>query len=87
MGPTLLDIKDDMLYAKITRIDALKVGISLIRLLEKVHGKGIVHGDIKIDNIVIDRQEMNSWVVPVTQLYSNVKNQLYLIDYGMSQKY
>ena len=66
MGPTLLDIKDDMLYAKITRIDALKVGISLIRLLEKVHGKGIVHGDIKIDNIVIDRQERDFLILPLT---------------------
>ncbi len=49
----------------------------MIDLLQKFHSKGLIHCDIKPDNILIGDKKINSKSI----------NQLYLIDYGISQKY
>lgn len=35
-------------------IDAVKIGIELIKVIERVHKLGICHNDIKPDNILLD---------------------------------
>jgi serine/threonine protein kinase len=38
-------------------IDLLKLGISLVKLVERLHDIGIVHLDIKPDNIVVSQEK------------------------------
>lgn len=55
----------------------VSIGISLLGLLEKLHGFGYIHCDIKPDNIMIGnyKEDMKNM------------NQIYLIDFGISSKY
>jgi serine/threonine protein kinase len=38
---------------RISTVDAINIGISLLKIIEKVHDKGYCHTDIKPDNILI----------------------------------
>ena len=39
--------------------DVVKVGISVLKNLERLHSIGIIHNDIKPDNICIELSEKN----------------------------
>jgi serine/threonine protein kinase len=49
----------------------LMIGIQLLKRLEDVHMRGVIHGDLKPSNILIGRHEEN--------------HKIYLMDFGLSQ--
>ncbi len=51
----------------------LQIGIEVLRALESVHARGILHGDIKPSNFI--RPVISKW-----------DGQIYMIDYGLSQR-
>lgn len=55
----------------------VNIGLKLIDLLEKLHMKGYIHGDIKPDNIMIGNYKKDP----------TLKSKIYLIDFGISQRY
>ncbi|CAK62722.1 unnamed protein product (macronuclear) [Paramecium tetraurelia] len=60
----------------------LAIGLSIIEILEQVHKKGILHLDIKPENIMISQPQIN---VPVDQILR--PGFIQLIDFGLSQKF
>lgn len=85
LGPTLLKIHESPIQ-NVTREDALKVGIQLIRSIEEFHVKNLLHGDIKLDNIMVSKQEDDGDIIqPMTSRQRGINNQLYLIDYGHTE--
>jgi serine/threonine protein kinase len=55
----------------------MTMGLQLLDLLEKFHGEGFIHCDLKPDNIMIGNYMKDL----------KAMNQLYLIDFGISQRY
>ncbi|CAD8208721.1 unnamed protein product [Paramecium octaurelia] len=60
----------------------LAIGLSVIEILEQVHKKGILHLDIKPENIMISQPQINA---PVDQILR--PGFIQLIDFGLSQKF
>lgn len=56
LGINLFDIYDHN-CSRLRMIDLLKLGISLVKLVERLHDIGIVHLDIKPDNIVVSQEK------------------------------
>ena len=56
---------------KLSQITVLVIGLKMLGILKEVHAKGILHRDLKPENI----------------MYEPNKNQLYLIDFGLSKRY
>lgn len=44
---------------RISTVDVVNVGISLLKIIEKVHEKGYCHTDIKPDNILVAPDNRN----------------------------
>lgn len=59
------------LYHKMTPADLKNYMFQLLKIVNDIHALGIMHADIKPDNIVID----------------TTQKKLYLIDFGFSQFY
>ena len=57
--------------------DCLKIGIELVSNIEKIHKLGLLHCDLKVDNILIDKDSSTSIK----------KNPLHIIDFGMARPY
>ena len=45
-----------------THEDALKVGIELLKSVEEFHSKNLLHGDIKLDNIMISTTDNDDYI-------------------------
>jgi len=73
LGNSLENIKDSNCDNKIDLRNVLLIGLQIINILESIHNIGIIHRDIKPDNILcgIDKN----------------KNKYYLIDFGISRYY
>jgi serine/threonine protein kinase len=54
LGQTLSEIESTMKFDMIT---ILKIGVSLLSNLEEIHNAGIIHNDLKPDNITIGMQD------------------------------
>ena len=54
LGNSIIDIYE-MMGSKMKKIDVLKIGLELFDLIEKLHANGIVHQDIKLDNILFSQ--------------------------------
>lgn len=57
--------------------DCLKIGIELVSNIEKIHKLGLLHCDLKVDNVLIDKDSSTSIK----------KNPLHIIDFGMARPY
>jgi serine/threonine protein kinase len=55
LGTSLMDIFDAS-NQKLMKIDVLKLGIELLKLIEKLHSFDIIHQDIKFDNIMFTQK-------------------------------
>ena len=54
--------------------EAIKVGLKYLKILEKIHELGFIHGDIKPNNMMISGLGKN-------------KRTPYLIDFGKAMRY
>jgi len=52
LGTSLMEVFDAS-NQKLMKIDVLKLGIELLKLIEKLHSFDIIHQDIKFDNILL----------------------------------
>ena len=52
LGTPLMEIFDFSSH-KLMKIDVLKIGIELLKIIEKLHSFDIIHQDIKFDNILL----------------------------------
>ncbi|CAG9334343.1 unnamed protein product [Blepharisma stoltei] len=58
---------------RFTNIEIASIGTQMVSALEIIHGQGIIHKDIKPDNILID---------PIVGI-----EKVYLIDFGIAKRY
>ena len=70
LGKSLQNIKDKICC--FTLHDALKIGIYLIKLIQTIHEKGLVHRDIKPDNFLFGLEDTSK---------------IYIIDFGFCKSY
>jgi serine/threonine protein kinase len=70
LGKSLQNIKDTICC--FTLHDALKIGIYLIKLIQTIHEKGLVHRDIKPDNFLFGLEDTSK---------------IYIIDFGFCKSY
>lgn len=49
----IMDAHDDNLR----QIDVLKLGVQMIKIIEKFHEQGLIHLDIKVNNLIFERGE------------------------------
>ena len=70
LGKSLQNIKDEI--GCFTLNDALKIGIYLIKLIQNIHEKGLVHRDIKPDNFLFGLDDTSK---------------IYIIDFGFCKSY
>ncbi|CAD8124080.1 unnamed protein product [Paramecium sonneborni] len=75
------NLQDILKESFISLFSTLAIGLSLIEILQQVHKKGILHLDIKPENIMISQPYIN---VPVDQILT--PGFIQLIDFGLSQK-
>ena len=50
----VLDAQED----NIRQIDVLKLGLQLIKLIEKLHEQGVLHLDIKVNNMMFGKNDI-----------------------------
>lgn len=67
-----LDVIFDECNEKIDIGTVMKLAISIITILEKIHRVGIIHRDIKPNNFMFGTED---------------KNKLYIMDFGLSKKW
>jgi casein kinase 1 len=72
MGPSLAAIRDELKNEKFSLSTTLRVGIEALRALRAIHERGIIHRDVKPDNIVV----RPSAIRPIA-----------LIDFGVARKF
>lgn len=73
LGPSLEDLLSDRGGRNFNLKTTLLIGLRLLRTLEHVHTKGVVHGDIKPENVLVGKGDN--------------ANRLFLIDFGESTRY
>ena len=72
LGPSLRNIKEKHILP-IPYETVLEIGIQMVKRLEILHNKGLIHRDIKPDNFLIG--------------LNNEKKRIYLIDFGFCKKF
>lgn len=55
LGTSLMEVFESS-NQKLMKIDVLKIGIELLKLIEKMHAEDIIHQDIKFDNILLSEK-------------------------------
>jgi len=67
-GQTLEKIIASEFRQGLSVVQALQVFLGIVQGIEYLHGKGIVHGDLKPENVMIegDRRDPGSWIPKVT---------------------
>jgi serine/threonine protein kinase len=71
LGESLQTVKDNVGFFSLKA--TLQIGIQIISLLKTIHGKGLIHRDIKPDNFLFG--------------LNDDKNQLYIIDFGFCRTF
>lgn len=61
-------------------VNAARVGLSILSLIEQLHKREYLHRDIKPDNMLINEEERKNGTRGTT-------NRLYLIDFGNASRY
>lgn len=65
LGVTMMQIYKQH-NKNLRKVDIIKVGIQLLKIVEKLHERGILHLDIKLDNIMTDRAPPTS-IYPINE--------------------
>ena len=74
----ILDLYDNSLdKLELNKKEIIYYLIEAIKILNRIHSKGILHRDIKPDNFMIKHSEKSN----------NKENNLFLIDYGLSKRF
>ena len=65
---------------------AMYFTIEMLRILEKLHKSQIIHGDIKPDNFLIQREPglLNTYAPDAHSMFKDVSPTLEAIDFGIS---
>lgn len=71
-GSNLRSVLEEMQLENFEKSTIMKIAIQTLDLLETLHKNCFVHGDLKLENIVVGSKD---------------KNKLYLIDFGLAQKF
>jgi len=74
LGPSLLDLHEKN-GDKLSQRIVLQIAIQIIDILKFIHSKGLIHCDIKPENILMGRSSTDK------------ENVVHLIDFGLSKKY
>ncbi|KAK1423354.1 hypothetical protein QVD17_18653 [Tagetes erecta] len=74
LGPSLLDVMNNKSHTMSVEMVAC-IAIEAISILEKIHSKGYVHGDVKPENLLLGR------------LGSSDEKKLFLVDFGLATKW
>ena len=73
--------------------DVVKIGITLVRTIERLHSLGIVHNDVKPDNIMIYKSKQSGFIQggnprnSQTSEFLPSKYEVALIDFGQSKHF
>lgn len=70
----VLDLLQPLIEIEISKKECIKYMLSALKILNKVHERGVIHRDIKPDNFLIKKD-------------TNGNSILYLIDFGLSKLY
>lgn len=72
LGPSLEDMLNEC-GRKFSLKTTIMIGLQILKLIQYIHSKGVLHRDIKPDNFLIGRGQN--------------RDKIYMIDFGLAKKY